>query len=321
MKYFAWLTLAILVALPFSITAQRSFDVDILADTFGFDSTTKKTVELDQLQQGCGERDCIPSIDAPKYVSAANATHIAHDAIVITLAYKGEYRAYPARILDQHEIVNDIIAGNPIAITWCPLCGSAVGIHRDIAGKVTEFGVSGVLYNSDLVLYDRATETLWDQIEAKGIVGPMTGEKLRLFPVSVSTWQRWRVAHPDTLALSADTGFAYDYSRDNYASYRDTTGLMFPVATTNNSVHAKTVVFGFDLGAFTVAYPAELLQEENVYRHELQGSEAIIALHDDGSVTMRRNGKTHTPTRLFWFAWFTFHPETELVRLAPAGKP
>lgn len=293
--------------------AQRSFDVDILSETFGFDDSTKKLVTLGDLKQGCPARDCIPSIDNPKFVSADDANHVTADSVVLAVAYKGKFRAYPARILDHHEIVNDTIGGTPIAVTWCPLCGSAVGVRREIAGEVTEFGVSGVLYNSDLVLYDRATETLWDQVEAKGIVGPLTGEKLQLIPVTMTKWSRWRAAHPDTLVLSTDTGFEEDYSADPYAMYRDTTKLWFPVAETDDRVHAKTVVHGFDFDTHSVAYSHELLAEHGTYRHELNGNQVSVTLREDGSVTMDKAGKPYAPVRLYWFAWFTFHPETELI--------
>jgi len=302
------------LVLPFTAAnAQRSYDVDILAETFGFDETTKNSVDLSDLRQGCPARDCIPSIDNPKYVSADEAAHVADDELVITLSYKGQYRAYPSKILDHHEIVNDTIAGDPLAITWCPLCGSAVGIERTVGGTVTEFGVSGVLYNSDLVLYDRATETLWDQIEAKGVVGIMTDVELTLVPVSMSKWAKWRDKHPDTLILSTDTGFEYDYSQDRYAEYRGSTQLFMPVSASDERVHAKTVVFGFDLASGSVAYAESVLKEDGSYGHDLNGEEAVITLHDDGKVTMLRGDKTHHPIRVFWFAWYTFHPETDLI--------
>ena len=295
--------------------AQRSYDVDILAETFGFDESTKKTVALADLQQGCPARDCIPSIDAPKYIAAEEAK-LSDDDIVVTLSYEGEYRAYPTRILDHHEIVNDTIAGTPLAITWCPLCGSAVGIHRQVGDSVTEFGVSGVLYNSDLVLYDRATGTLWDQIEAKGIVGPMTGEQLRLIPVSMTKWGRWRQAHPDTLVLSTDTGFEEDYSTDRFAEYRDSTRLFMPVSNSDDRMHPKTVVYGFELEGGSIAFDAALLEENMSYSHDLDGQTWELRAGDDGAVTLRDPDQesVYAPIRLFWFAWYTFHPQTELVR-------
>jgi hypothetical protein len=305
---------ATLLAVAAQAGAQRTYDHDILAETFGFDESTKKSVALEDLNQGCPARDCIPSIDDPKFVTAAEADHVADDAVVIATSYNGEQRAYPARILDHHEIVNDTIGGDPIAITWCPLCGSAIGVRRVVAGEITEFGVSGVLYNSDLVLYDRATETLWDQIDAEGIVGPLTGEQLELVPVTMTRWARWKKAHPDTLVLSTDTGFEFDYSMDRFAKYRADNKLWFPVSQENDAIHPKSVVFGFDVDGTPVAYTDALLQQNPAYEHELNGAATSVALHDDGTVTMHRDGKTLVPIRLYWFAWYTFHPETALVR-------
>lgn len=309
-----WSILFALVLVSVQANAQRSFDHDILKETFGFDESTKKSVALEDLKQGCSARDCIPSIDDPKYVTASEADHVADDAVVIAISYGGEHRAYPARILDHHEIVNDTIAGEPIAITWCPLCGSAVGIRRDVGGQVTEFGVSGVLYNSDLVLYDRSTETLWDQIVAEGIVGPNTGEKLQLVPVTMTRWSRWRDAHPDTLVLSTDTGFDKDYSVDRYANYRESDGLMFPVNQEDSRIHPKSVVFGFVVDGKAVAYTESLLQEQPTYRHDFDGAEHVVALRADGTVRLQRGEEIFEPIRLYWFAWYTFNPQTELVK-------
>lgn len=296
--------------------AQRTFDTDILAETFGFDESTKKSVALDQLIQGCPVRDCIPSIDDPKFVAASEASHVAPDDIVLALTWQGEHRAYPSKILDHHEIVNDVIAGTPIAITYCPLCGSAVGVLREINGQVTEFGVSGVLYNSDLVFYDRATETLWDQIIAEGIVGPLTGEKLTLVPITMTRWSKWKAAHPDTLVLSSELGTGTDYTQDRFSKYRQGDDFMFPVSLTNDAIRPKEVVYGFDFGAESVAITAALLQENPEYEYEMGGREVIVTLADDGTVRMHDtgSGESFAPIRLFWFAWYTFHPETELLR-------
>jgi hypothetical protein len=298
-----------------AVFAQRSFDIDILTETFGYNDDSTKSVALEDLNQGCSRRDCIPSIEDPEYVAAAAADFIDDDDVVIALSWKGEQRAYPARILDHHEIVNDTIAGTALAITWCPLCGSAVGVHREIDGQITEFGVSGLLYNSDLVFYDRATNTLWDQVIAEGIVGPLTGTKLELFPVTMTTWGRWRKEHPDTLVLSTNTGFDYDYSVDPYAKYRDSTKLMFPVLQTDDRVRPKTVVFGFDLGDTTVAFTEALLTEQKSVSYEPDDREMLVTMGDDGFVVLKtEDGESHAPIRLFWFAWFTFHPQTELVK-------
>jgi hypothetical protein len=304
---------ALLLAVALPASAQRTFDVDILDDTFAYDDSTARAVDLDKLSQGCSVRDCIPSIDTPKFVNAAAASHIDDDDIVIVIAYGGEHRAYPARILDQHEIVNDTIAGEPIAITWCPLCGSAVGVRRELGGKITEFGVSGLLYNSDLVFYDRATNTLWDQIEAKGIVGPLTGEQLEFVPVSMTRWGRWRAAHPDTLVLSADTGFERDYSADRYGEYRDSMRIVFPVNQRDDRLHPKTVVYGFMLDDGPIAFAAKLFDQSGPLRHEHNGRVLEVTRSADGIVTLDTDGSLFSPIRLYWFAWYTFHPDTALA--------
>ena len=298
------------------LMAQRPFEVDILRDTFRYGENAKKSIALGDLHQGCRYRDCIPSIDNPKYVAASAADHVADDDLVLALSLKEYHRAWPTDILDQHEIVNDIIAGLPVAITWCPLCGSAVGVVRKINGQVTEFGVSGLLYNSDLVFYDRATETLWDQIEAQGIVGPLTGTKLELVPITTTHWGKWKAAHPDTLVLSRDTGFKFDYSRKAYSRYRDSDRLMFPVSRNNDTIPPKTVVFGFQVGEDEVAFTESLVQESTQFVHEIGGRTFDVKLADDGAVSMtdRNSSETYSPVRLYWFAWYTFHPDTELVR-------
>jgi hypothetical protein len=305
---------ALLLSAPLAY-AQRNYDTDILRDTFGFDDSTTKSVALEDLHQGCPARDCIPSIDEPKYVAAADAAHIADEDLVIAISVNGDHRAYPARILDRHEIVNDTIGGTPIAITWCPLCGSAVGIHRKLGNVVTEFGVSGVLYNSDLVFYDRDSNTLWDQVEARGIVGPKTGQQLTLVPVTMTSWARWRNAHPDTRVLSADTGFEKDYSEDPYAKYRASAGLMFPVNAEDNRIHPKTVVYGFEAGGAPIAYAQALLEKDRVHTSDRGALRLTATLNDDGSVMLEdQHGERYVGTRLFWFAWYTFHPDTALVQ-------
>ena len=299
-----------------AIAAERNYETDILRETFGFTDATQRSVELSDLHQGCHARDCIPAIDKPKFVAAADADHVDDNDVILAIERNGDARAYPTRILDRHEIVNDTIGGTPIAITYCPLCGSGVGVLRTVNGEVTEFGVSGVLYNSDLVLYDRNTETLWDQIEAKGIVGPLTGEQLEMVGVTMTRWGKWRKAHPDTKILSADTGFDIDYSMDPYARYRGEDRIMFPVSTTDDRIHPKTVVYGFEFDDVVVAYTHDLLEQEHNYQHELNGRALQVSLNDDGSVTLTdgETGRQRAPVRLFWFAWYSFHPDTELFR-------
>jgi len=315
-KTLGCVTATVALTLAFSVQAQRTFDKDILTETFGFDENTKHSVPLDDIHQGCSDRDCIQSIDNPQFVTAEDADFLTDDDVVLTLSFNGTYRAYPTRIMDHHEIVNDDVDGTPIAITWCPLCGSGVGVRREVGGTVTEFGVAGVLYNSDLVLYDRKTNTIWDQIEAKGIVGPMTGVELDLVPIGVARWSKWRTAHPDTEVLSRDTGLDGDYSTDRYVDYRQHNRIIFPIVNQSDAIHPKTVVFGYLLDDTYVAYTEKLLEAAGGYKHEFNGRSLQASIAEDGSATLMDldSGETFTPVRLFWFAWYTFHPDTELVQ-------
>lgn len=292
----------------------RTFETDILRETFGFGPDTTRSVELEDLHQGCPARDCIPSIDNPVFVSATDADFINDNDIVLAIDYRGDKRAYAARILNYHEIVNDTIGGDPIAITFCPLCGSGLAFRRVLDGGAAEFGVSGVLYNSDLVFYDRSTGTLWDQVEGKGIVGPRTGEVLQTVPLTMTRWGRWRKAHPDTKVLSTDTGYDQDYSKDVYARYVQSAGIMFPVSGTDDRLHPKSVVFGAFIDGRYVAYSERLLEKEPEVRDRLGDRQLVVNLNDDGSVTIRdvATDESFIPIRLFWFAWFAFHPETEV---------
>ena len=294
----------------------RRFDTDILGETFGFDDDTPRAVELDELMQGCPRRDCIESIDAPRFVTAARADFMRDDDMVLALVHGGQAKAYATRILVYHEIVNDYVGGTPLAITFCPLCGSGVAVVREIDGEVTEFGVSGVLYNSDLVLYDRASGTLWDQIRATGIVGPHTGARLGLVSLATTTWARWRAAHPDTLVLTPDTGFdrSYEEYPGRYREYERSDRIRFPVSATDTRLYPKTVVHGLEVDGRHVAYTDALLEQVGVYSDRIGGRTVEVRRLDDGSVAAAdpETGERFVAIRLFWFAWYAFHPETEL---------
>ena len=175
---------------------RHHWPTDIVTETFGYDDTTPSDYRWEDIFQGCARRDCIPSIDEPRFISALEATFLEDDDLVLAVDYRGEARAYPTRILVFHEIVNDTVAGEPIAISYCPLCGSGLAFRRVLDGKVLEFGVSGLLHNSDLIMYDRHTKSLWQQIEGAAFAGPLRGRKLEDFPMTMTTWREWRDAHP-----------------------------------------------------------------------------------------------------------------------------
>jgi len=149
-------------------------------------------------------------------LSAQQAGFLKDSDRILGVSYKGESRAYPIRILNWHEIVNDKIQGDAIAVTYCPLCGSGIVYNANINGESYEFGVSGLLYNSDMLLYDRETETLWSQILAKAVSGKLVGTELEIIQSSHTSWKAWKEKHPDSKVLSLKTG----YSRPTIAMVR-----------------------------------------------------------------------------------------------------
>ena len=179
-----------------------------------------RIIELDELQQGGPPRDGIPSIDAPRFITVPEADAIYPDnSPVIQFEVDGDVRAYPLDILIWHEIVNDTVGGVPVAVTFCPLCNTAITFDRHLAGLTLEFGTSGLLRRSDLVMYDRTTETLWQQIGGAALVGDLVGARLQPLPASIVSWQQFRANFPDGLVLSRDTGFVRDYGLNPYTGY------------------------------------------------------------------------------------------------------
>jgi hypothetical protein len=171
---------------------------------------SKTTIDLSELIRGltaADPRDGIPPIDNPKYETVAQASEWLDDREpIVMLELDGAARAYPLRILTWHEIVNDEIAGTPVAVTYCPLCNSAVGFDRRVNGQTLGFGVSGLLRNSDLVMWDRQTESLWQQITGEAIVGDLAGTQLPVIPTPIVSWKDFRETFPDGDVLSRDTG-------------------------------------------------------------------------------------------------------------------
>ena len=291
---------------------RNPFDHDILVESFGYGPETPSLVAFDDLYQGCPARDCIPSIDDPNYMAGAKADFLGDDELILGLEIGGEPVAFPVRILDHHEIVNDTIAGQPVAITWCPLCGSGVAFEPIIDGAVVEFGVSGVLHDSDLVMYDRATNSLWQQVTGQAIMGPRRGDRLELLPLTMTDWATWREAHPDTRVLSIPTDSGRDYGGERrYDAYDQSERLAFPVSGRDLSIHPKSVVFGFDIDGEALAVFEERLDADARIITQLGAGELVIERRQDGSVRATDSmGNEHAPIRLFWFAWYNFHPET-----------
>ncbi|MFC5382062.1 DUF3179 domain-containing protein [Aquipuribacter nitratireducens] len=165
--------------------------------------------------------DGIPPIDEPRFLAVAEVDFLADDEPVVVLSVDGDTRAYPVQVLTWHEVVNDVVAGRPVVVTYCPLCNTALAFERTVGEKVLGFGTSGRLYLSNLLMYDRQTESLWPQAEGRAVAGVLTGTELDRLPVALLPWEQFRDAFPDALVLSRDTGALRDYGRNPYQGYDD----------------------------------------------------------------------------------------------------
>lgn len=289
----------------------RGYETDILLETFAY-TQGDVDADFDQIFQGCARRDCIPSIDQPQFIPAGQVDFLDPDDFVISVSHSGETRAYPTRILDRHEIVNDIFGETPLAVTYCPLCGSGLAFIRIVDGEETEFGVSGLLHNNDLIMYDRRTDSIWQQITGRALAGPRRGEVLKPVPVSMVEWGDWRKANPaaDVLAPPID---ADQYVKNAYGDYASSDRLLFPVSTQDARLHAKKVIFGVELGDQSIAVDSEWLLQNGSWEHELDGQSIHLQVDDAGGVHGFVAGERVPVHRMYWFAWYSFHPDTSLI--------
>jgi len=309
-----------------SSNQEIDFDLPPGTDTSEVKTTsdgTKYIVDPSKIRRGIlspGDiRDAIPSIDNPKYITVTEADEwIGDNELVLALDYKGVERVYPLQILVSHEIVNDFIASDPILITYCPLCGSGIAYKRtiNIEGEtvVSEFGTSGKLFNSNLIMYDRETDTYWQQIDGKAIVGPLVPQELTEISIDTVVWRDWKPEHPDSEVLSRDTGFVRSYGNDPYGSYYEDSYLLFPVENEDNRIHPKTPVVGIEVDGDYKAYRVSDLDDNPIIEDTFNGANIKVEKLEDGRIVITNLDTNEEIVKEgdFWFAWYAFHPETEL---------
>jgi len=290
--------------------------VSALTQYNGFD-LSNSLINVKEIHHGGPAKDGIPAIDKPVFVSAQQADYLNNNDRILGLSINGLAKAYPIKILNYHEIVNDFFLQKAVVITYCPLCGSGIGYFADIKGKNTTFGVSGLLYNSDVLLYDRETNSLWSQLLSKAISGKRKGTELEMLAVNHTTWQDWKKQYPNTLVLSDKTGFDRDYSRTPYGSYDQSRSLYFPVNQLNRDYHPKEYVLGLKLSDKTKVYPfAELSKIKSPYNDSFAGSEITIVFDAEnrtGKIFDENQNELPIVTS-FWFAWMAFYPESEIFK-------
>ncbi len=279
----------------------------------GFTLSPSLVPENDILPGG-PPKDGIPALTNPRVEPARLGNVWLHDDDrVLGVVVDSHPRAYPVRILNWHEIVNDHIGNRRFVVNYCPLCGSGL-----VFDTLDRFGVSGLLYQSDVLLYDKKTETLWSQLLLQAVAGPRMGERLKPLPVTHTTWGAWRNRHPNTTVLSRKTGYSRDYNRNPYAGYEQSRDLYFPVRHHDERLHPKTWIIGLKLDGAARAWPVSTIRKSGPVR-ETWNHHRLIVRNREGIVEIvdATSGKQLDGIILYWFAWAAFHPDTTLYTGTP----
>ena len=278
----------------------------------GFD-LDPSLIPVSEIKAGGPPRDGIPAIYKPKFVKAADSRHLDPEDRVLGVRVDGIAKAFPVHILNHHEVVNDWTWKTHILVTYCPLCGSGMAFHAGEDGQRV-FGVSGLLYNSDVLLYDHQTESLWSQILGKAVTGPSAGELLTQIPVVHTQWQTWLTNNPDTWVLSRETGYrGINYNKDPYRGYDRSRAIWFPVAAKDKRFHPKAWVLGIEIDGRFKAYPFEELARTNGRVDDKLGDATFVVHYKEETAWAEdADGSLLPAIRLFWFAWYGFHPDTEV---------
>ncbi|GAA4451473.1 DUF3179 domain-containing protein [Novipirellula rosea] len=281
----------------------------------GFD-LSQATIPVREIQSGGPPKDGIPALSNPKLVSAAEASYLGPSDRVVGVVSGRESRAYPLAILNYHEIINDRIGELPIAVTYCPLCDSAVVFDRRTPLGEREFGVSGLLYNSNVLMYDRSNaESLWSQIKGEGVSGPGARMKLTVLPMELTTWAAWQARHPNTTVISSETGHRRNYRTSPYAGYFQQPNLMFPAKPISNALPLKERMIGVWDDTAALAIPVSAFAGKSTQIEKSLGSKKFTVAFDAKDQTIRvveaDAGLQWMNT--FWFAWYAFRPGTEIA--------
>lgn len=278
-------------------------------------NTTLRSIELSLVLDGGPGKDGIPAIDEPKFISISEAEQELQDESLGMLVVVGETsRFYPYNIMNWHEIVNDTIEGKSLAITFCPLCGSAIVFDATVDGQKLSFGVSGKLFESNLLMYDRKTESLWSQSRGEAVIGDMLGSVLELYPSQFLRFAQVREQFPNAEILSRDTGYSRSYDFDPYSGYEDNDSTFFPISVRDDRFPAKEIFYIVPVGEQSVALKLKDLTEGVVARVVVDAGELVVSAND-GILDARLNGTGETiPNYVeMWFSWAIHHQDDGVV--------
>ena len=251
----------------------------------------KHDIRLEEIVWGGVRKDGIPALVDPDHIDAPDAAYLGDDDLVFGVEINGDARAYPLRILNWHEMFNDVVGGVPVALAYCTLCGSGILYESLVEGRSQPFifGSSGFLYRSNKLMYDRETNSLWNQFLGRPVVGPLTGSglELKIRPVAITSWKDWRRRHPDTKVLSLDTGYTRDYGPGQaYSDYFNSPDLMFPARVSDTRLRPKDFVFALRFGDHEKAWPLTAFEGGKVI-NDTVGDLDVVLVGDSATRTVR----------------------------------
>ena len=278
---------------------------------------SKTSIDIKKIKNGGPPKDGIPSIDKPKF-EALNATQFPDDAEGILVQHDGQQRFYPYNIIVFHELVNDSLGDYHILVSYCPLCGSGIVFNRKIKGKIYDFGVSGYLFESNLLMYDRITESLWSQARTESVVGEMLGIKLKIEPMQLITLGEVKKKYPQAKILSTDTGHRRNYMATAYEGYFTSDGLMFPITNKDERFKNKEMMYITEVGDKSLAIPLKALTKPT-QTQEIDGK-SVEVKKDGDEIRVTADGKNVPGYFEMWFSWYTHHGAEGLVWKTEAPK-
>jgi hypothetical protein len=240
---------------------------------------SKHSVPYSEILSGGPPKDGIPALKDPQFVSISEADAWLKPVEPVILVQVGEgAKAYPIQILIWHEIANDTVGGEPLVVTFCPLCNTAIAFKRTVSGQALDFGTTGRLRYSNLIMYDRQTETWWQQATGEAIAGELTGTQLEFYPATIISWQDFKTSYPQGRVLSRETGYLRDYGRNPYMGYDyvNKPPFLYQGPATPSQIPAMARVLTIDLNREAVAYPYEMLEKVGVINDTVGGEEVVI---------------------------------------------
>jgi hypothetical protein len=270
-------------------------------------------VHRQEIRAGGPSRDGIESVDGPEFVGVKEAHWVIERNPVLGVVVGGEARVYPIHLIEPHQIVNDEVGGVPIVVTYDPLMAVPRAYRREVGGRTLSFGVSGLVHNSNFLLYDRETESLWVQFTGAAISGPLAGKKLERIPMPQELLRTWLGRHPRSRVLSRPRPTKIDYRYSRYSRYILQDKIIFPVKARDDRFHAKELVLGVVVGGRVRAYLGSLVTKAGgKVEDDLDGKKIVLVYSSEDGIYSYDVAEGVEVTEAYWFAWKAFHPDTEV---------